>query len=136
MLSTDRTSHGPLQCSRLNARYQSGLSLLSVVVVGGLIAFVILIGFRTVPAINEYLAIDRIIRTLAQEGDNGKSVIELRRDFDHRREIDDIRSVSGPDLEISKDGNRTVIAVEYERKVPVVANVSLLIEFNASSRSR
>ena len=136
MLSTDRMSHRPLQCSRLNARSQSGLSLLSVVIVGGLIAFVILIGFRTVPAINEYLAIDRIIRTLAQEGDNGKSAIELRRDFDHRREIDDIRSVGGADLEISKDGNRTVIAVEYERKVPVVANVSLLIEFNASSRSR
>ncbi|MBS0511671.1 MAG: DUF4845 domain-containing protein [Proteobacteria bacterium] len=120
----------------MNARYQSGLSLISVVIVGGLIAFAILIGFRTVPAVNEYMAIDRIIGVLAKEGDNGKPIIELRRDFDRRREIDDIRSVTGADLEISKEDNRTIIGVEYERKVPVVANVSLLIEFNASSRGR
>lgn len=136
MLSTDRTSRVKGQGGGLNARYQSGLSLISVVIVGGLIAFAILIGFRTVPAVNEYMAIDRIIGVLAKEGDNGKPIIELRRDFDRRREIDDIRSVSGADLEISKDDNRTIIGVEYERKVPVVANVSLLIEFNASSRGR
>lgn len=120
----------------MNVKRQSGLSLISVLIVGGLAAFAILIGFRTVPAVNEFMAIERIIRILAQEGDNGAAVIELRRGFDRRRDVDDIKSVAGADLDIAKDGNRTVIEVEYERKVPVVANVSLLIEFHASSVDR
>ncbi|TAH49323.1 MAG: DUF4845 domain-containing protein [Betaproteobacteria bacterium] len=120
----------------MNLKRQSGLSLISVLIVGGLAAFAILIGFRTVPAVNEFMAVERIVGVLAQEGNNGASVLELRRGFDRRREVDDVSSVTGADLDISKDGNRTVIEVEYERKVPVVANVSLLIEFHASSEDR
>ena len=44
--------------------------------------------------------------------------------------------VAGTDLEIGKDGGKTLIEVAYERKVPVVANVSLLIEFNATTADR
>lgn len=112
---------------------QQGLSLISLLLVGAFVVFVLLIGFRSVPAVTEYMAIERIIKNLVTEGDNGASPTELRRNFDRRGQIDDISSVSGTDLEISKNGNRTVIEVEYSRKVPVVANVSLLIDFHASS---
>lgn len=115
---------------------QSGLSLISVLIVGGLAAFVILIGFRTVPAVNEFMAMERIVKILAEEGNNGATVIELRRGFDRRREVDNISTVTGADLDISKDDNRTIIEVEYSRKVPVVANVSLLIDFHVSSVDR
>ncbi|ATE62534.1 DUF4845 domain-containing protein [Thauera sinica] len=120
----------------MDIRRQAGLSLISVLIVGGLAVFAIVIGFRSVPAVNEFMAVERIIKGLAQDGDNGAPAIELRRGFDRRREIDEIQSVSGADLDISKDGNRTVIEVDYERKVPLVANVSLLIEFHASSTDR
>lgn len=120
----------------MNSKRQSGLSLISVLIVGGLAVFVLLIGFRTVPAVNEFMAVQRIIRILAEEGSNGKPVIELRREFDRRREVDDIESVAGVDLDISKDGERTVIEADYERRVPVAGNVSLLIEFHASSAER
>lgn len=120
----------------MNFQRQRGLSLLSVIVVGALAAFVLLVGFRTVPAVNEYLAVQRIVRTLAEEGDNGSSDLELRRSFDRRRQIDDVSTVSGVDLVISKAGGRTLIEVDYARRVPVVANVSLLIDFHVSSAGR
>ncbi|MBN8440441.1 MAG: DUF4845 domain-containing protein [Thauera sp.] len=120
----------------MDIKRQSGLSLISVLIVGGLAAFVILIGFRTVPAVNEYIALKRIIGVLVTEGENGASVTDLRRSFDRRREVDDITSVTGADLDISKDGSKTEIEVEYSRKVPVAGNVSLLIDFRASSAVR
>jgi hypothetical protein len=104
--------------------------------VGALAAFVLIIGFRTVPAVNEFMAVQRIIKIVADEGDNGVSVAEMRRSFDRRSQVDDVSSVAGTDLEIGKDGGKTLIEVAYERKVPVVANVSLLIEFNASTADR
>lgn len=120
----------------MNFERQRGLSLLSVIIVGALAAFVLLIGFRTVPAVTEYMAIQRIVHILAEEGDNGESALELRRSFDRRRQIDDVSSVSGVDLVISKPGGHTVIEIDYARRVPVVANVSLLIDFHVSSEGK
>jgi len=115
---------------------QRGLTLLGVLVTGVAAAFVLVVGFRTVPVVNEYFAIKRILGVLADEADKGASLIELRRGFDRRGQIDDIHSVSGSDLNIDKSGPRTVIEVEYTRKVPLLANVSLSIDLHPSSASR
>ena len=117
----------------MRVKSQRGLSLLGVLVVGALAAFVLIIGFRAVPVVNEYLAVKRIIGILADEADKGTPVIELRGSFDHRRQIDDVSSVSGADLVIDRTGARTVIEVRYSRTVPLVANVSLLFDLHARS---
>lgn len=120
----------------MNRKHQDGVSLVGVLLLGVIAVFVLLMAFRTVPAVTEYMAIERIVGVLASEADNGATPTELRRSFDRRSEIDNISSVAGSDLEIVKDGNETVIEVDYERRVPMVANVSLLIEFHASSKAR
>jgi len=115
---------------------QRGLTLFGVLVSGVVAAFVLVVGFRTVPVVNEYLAIKRILALLADEADKGASLLELRRGFDRRGQIDDIRSVSGTDLSIDKSGVRTVIDVEYTRTIPLLANVSLSIDLHPSSEPR
>ncbi len=115
---------------------QQGLSLIGLLIVGGLLAFVLLVGFRSVPAVNEYLAVKRIVKLLAEEGDNGASLPEIRRSFDRRAQIDDVSTVRGADLDIYKQGGKVVVDVEYERKVPIAGNVSLLFDFRASSAGR
>lgn len=112
---------------------QLGLSLIGVLIVGSLLGSTLLVAFRTVPAINEYLAIKRNVKLVAEEGDNGVPAPELRRSFDRRRQIDDVVTVSGADLDISRPGGKTVVEVAYERKVPVAGNVSLLFDFQATS---
>lgn len=112
---------------------QNGLSLIGLLIVASLLGSALLIGFRTVPAINEYLAIKRNVKLVAEEGDGGMGIPEMRRSFDRRRQIDDVVTVTGADLEISKQGGKTIVAVEYARKVPIVANVSLLFDFQTSS---
>ncbi|MDY0072598.1 MAG: DUF4845 domain-containing protein [Thauera sp.] len=120
----------------MNHRNQQGLSLVSVLFVGVVLAFALVLGFRTVPAITEYMAVKRIVNALAEEGDAGVPVSKLRQSFGRRAQIDDVSSVTGTDLDISKEGNQTIVEVEYERVVPIAGNVSLLFEFQASSRAR
>jgi len=115
---------------------QRGLTLFGVLVAGVVAAFVLVVGFRTVPVVNEYLAIKRILVLLADEADKGASLLELRRGFDRRAQIDDIRSVSGTDLSIDKSGVRAVIDVEYTRTIPLLANVSLSVDLHPSSEPR
>jgi len=112
---------------------QGGMSLIGVLIVGMLLAFVLLIAFRTVPAVNEYMAIQRIIKLIAEEGEGGVPISELRRSFDRRGQIDDVVTIRGADLAIRKQGGKVIIEADYARKVPVVANVSLLIDFRAST---
>ncbi|HJV26112.1 MAG TPA: DUF4845 domain-containing protein [Aromatoleum sp.] len=112
---------------------QQGLSPVGVLIVGALLASVLLIGFRTVPAVNEYFAIQKIIKVVASEGDSGASINDLRRSFDRRAQIDDVSTINGTDLDIRKDAGKVVIDAQYARKVPIVANVSLLIDFHATS---
>jgi hypothetical protein len=113
---------------------QQGLSLIGMLLVGGLAAFVLLVGFRCVPAITEYMSLKRIVVTVAQEGDSGASIQELRRSFDRRASVGDVSTVTGKDLEIYKQGGKVVVEVSYGRKVPIIANVSLFFDFFASSQ--
>lgn len=115
---------------------QAGLSLIGLLIVASLLGFALLIGFRAVPAFNEYLAIKRNVKLVADEGDNGVAFAELRRNFDRRGQIDDVVTITGADLDISKQGGKTLVEVAYERKVPVAGNVSLLFDFHASSAAQ
>ena len=112
---------------------QRGISLIGLLIVGALAAFILLLGFRSVPAFTEYFAIQRIVRAIAEEGDGGANMAALRKSFERRSVVDDITSVTAADLEIYKDGGKVVVDAAWERRVPIAGNVSLLIEFSASS---
>ncbi len=59
---------------------------------------------------------------------------DVRRAFDRRATIDDITVITPADLEITKDGSDFVIAFAYQKKVPLFANVSVLIDFAGTSK--
>ncbi len=113
---------------------QKGMTLIGLLLTGVGLALVFLLGMQTVPAVTEFTAIKRVINAVASAADPGSSTVpSLRRDFDTRAVIDDIKSVTGKDLNITKRGGHVEISVAYARKIPLVANVSLLIEFEARS---
>ena len=64
----------------------------------------------------------------------GASVLEVRKAFDARATIDAISTVSGKDLEVTKDGGELLIAATYRREIPLVSNVGVYIDFRAVSK--
>lgn len=114
-------------------RKQRGLSLISTLIVGCILAFLLFTGFRCVPVFNEYLALKRVVRVLADEVGGGASPADIRRSFDAQAYAHDIVSVVGTDLRVTRVGGGAVIETAYERKVPLAGNVSLLFEFYVTS---
>lgn len=114
-------------------RHQRGLSLIGLIFVGAIVAVLMLIGFKIVPAINEYLAVDRAVQKIRNEA---STVRDLRSAFDRYASIDDIHSISGKDLDITKDGDRIVVSYAYSYSVPLLDNVRLVIDFSGSTRDR
>ncbi len=121
----------------MTRKSQSGLSLVGVLFVGGVLAAVVLVGLRLIPVVTEYVGIKRALAAVvAGANPQTATVSELRNAFSKRVTVDDITSVTATDLDITKENGRIVMSVEYARKVPLVANVSLLIDFSASSDER
>ena len=88
---------------------------------------------KIAPAYTEFLTAKKAIAAIAAgEGRTG-NVGEIRKAFDRRSNIDNITAVTPGELEISKDGGEVVISFAYEKKIPLFNNVSLLIEFAAST---
>ncbi|SPJ18503.1 putative transmembrane protein [Burkholderiales bacterium] len=121
----------PLMSQLSSPARQRGLSLISLIFVGVIVVFLLAIGMKVVPALAEYLAVERAVQKAAQEG---QTVRDIRAAFDRYCTIDDIKSITGKDLDVTKDADRIVVSYAYSYSVPVLDNVRIVIDFSGSNR--
>lgn len=118
---------------RPGAGGQRGVSLI------GLLFWAIVIGFagyvlvRALPTLNEYFTIQSAINKIAAT--NPSTVGEIRAQFDKQKEIEySIASISGKDLDITKENDRIVIRFAYSKELELIAPVYLLIKYEGRSK--
>lgn len=111
---------------------QRGLSFWGFLFVAILAALALLLGFKVTPSVVEYFGIKKAIGVVASES-QGASVPEIRAAFMRRQAIDDFTSVTDKDLDITKESGQVAISVSYQKKIPLFANVSLVIDYDATS---
>src|SRR5512145_1804360 len=115
------------------ASRQRGLSLIGLIFIGLIAVALLALGFRVVPAVVEDIAIERAGQKIKNEG---TTVREIQSAFERHRTIDDIPSITSQDLDITKEGDRIVISYAYQNKIPILDNVSLVIDFAGTTRDR
>lgn len=114
---------------------QQGVSLTGLLMVLIVLALGGLVGAKLAPAYIDYFGIQKIFAAMEQSGDlTSMSAKDLRISFNKRGSIDNIRSISGDDIQITKrpDG-KAIMSAEYSVKVPIAANVSVVIDFSVST---
>ena len=111
---------------------QRGLSLIGTLIVGVLIIGAIILGLRMVPFYNEYFAVKRALSVVASSGD-AQSPEAIRSAFNRKAMVEDITTIKGEDLTIAKENGRYVIEAQWERRIDLVANVSLVFTFQTTS---
>jgi hypothetical protein len=112
---------------------QAGLGIISLIFVGLIIVALLIIGAKLVPAITEYLAIEKAVKQIRLDA---STVPELRRAFDRYAQIDDIKSIAGKDLDITKESDKIVISYAYSYQIPIADNVRLVIDFSGATSGR
>ena len=105
----------------------------------GLMFWAIIIGFvgyvavRVLPTVNEFLTIQRAVDKVAAEAP--ATVAEVRKAFDKQKDIEySITSISGKDLEVTKENDKLVIRFAYDKEIPIVEPVYLLIKYEGRSK--
>ena len=112
---------------------QRGVSFPVIFLIGVVLALAAVGAMKIAPAYTEFMTIKKTVMAIAASEGRTGSVGDIRKAFDRRSAIDNITAVTPGELEISKDGGEVVISFAYQKKIPLFANVSLLIDFAAST---
>ena len=110
---------------------QSGISLVSLLFIVGVLACLALLGAQAFPTVIEYQA----IKKAAQKASAGGSVSEVRQIFDKAAQIDDVKSITAKDLDITKNGDKMLVKFAYEREIHMFGPAYLLLKYAGESKT-
>jgi hypothetical protein len=110
-------------------RKQRGITLSGTIFWLAILGFVGIMAAKLLPAYLEYFSVKKIFATLEQGGHTKGSVRDIRFNYEKLNAVEDVKSVRGDDLEITKQGGEAVISATWSVKVPMVGNVSACLDF-------
>ena len=110
---------------------QRGISFIGLVFVASILAMAGVVAAQVFPTAIEFLAVQKAAQKAANEG---QTPAEIRSIFDKATQIDDIKSISSKDLEISKQGDKVVVGFSYEREIHLVGPAFLTLKYEGRSK--
>jgi hypothetical protein len=114
---------------------QQGLSLIRLILVSIVLVVVVIFSLKLVPAYVQQYTITKIFRQIVQNPEFANATAaDVRAAFGRQVSIDSVSAIGPGDLNISRDAGKLVIEAQYQVTIPLVANISLLVDFKASSR--
>jgi len=116
---------------------QRGITFSGFIIGAVLLVFLAITGLKLIPAYMQASEIKNIFETIAHDPDMQKaSPHDIQVSFERRASIDNITAIKASDIDISSDEGRPVLSASYSVKIPLVANISLYVEFNPSSAGK
>ena len=113
---------------------QRGLTMIGFLFVAFVLVMVAMLGMKLVPAYIEFFSVKKILATMGQDSDlKSKSNAEIRNDFIKRANVGYVTVVKPEDLSIDRSGGTLIVSAEYEFRSKLVGNISLVVDFSASS---
>jgi sensor histidine kinase regulating citrate/malate metabolism len=108
---------------------QRGVSILGLLFVAVVLAFAGVVGAQAFPTYVEFRAIQKAI----DKAKTSSSIEEARSVFDKASMIDDIKSITGKDLEITKNGDKIKITFAYDKEIHMAGPAFLVLKYVGST---
>lgn len=113
---------------------QRGLSMIGFLFVAVVLVAIAMLAMKLVPAYIEFFSVKKILATMGQEADiRSKSNGEIRSDFSRRANVGYVTVVKPEHLTIDRRGGTPIISADYEFRTKLFGNVSLVVDFSAST---
>ena len=113
---------------------QRGLTMIGFLFIAVVLVVMAMLAMKLVPAYIEFFSVKKVMATMGQEADlRSKSNAEIRSDFAKRASVSYVTVVKPEDITIDRRGGVPVISADYEFRTQLIGNVSLVVDFSASS---
>jgi len=110
---------------------QRGLTMGGFIFVAAVIIVVVMLALRVTPAVVEYFAVKQALQEALNDAKDPTAAPDVQKAFQRRVDAGYIESVTSKDVEFRKEGNTVVASVAWSRTMHLVANASLVLEFEA-----
>lgn len=116
---------------------QRGLGMWGLMFVFLVIGFVALVTMKCLPIYLNQLKVETAVTAIADDSNYSKATpFEIRRALQRRWDIDDVKHLKTKDIKIQRTDNTRMLSYDYEVKVGLFANISIVIQFKDSKRVR
>jgi hypothetical protein len=109
---------------------QRGISFIVVLFIVGVLACGGILAAQAFPTVIEYQAALKAI----QKASAGNTVAEVKQIFDKAAQIDDINSISGKDLVVTKNGDKVIVKFAYNKEIHMFGPAYLLLKYVGTSK--
>ena len=108
---------------------QRGISMFTLLFILVVLGAAGAIGMQAFPSVVEYQAALKAINKARDEA----TVAAVRASFDRAAAIDNITSISGKDLEVTKEGDQTVVSFAYNKEFHMFGPAWLTLKYEGQS---
>jgi hypothetical protein len=113
---------------------QQGMTFIGLVLVIAAVIFLAVIGMKVVPSYIEFFSVKKIIKSISSDPKfNEMSKQDIIKSFDKGADIGYVTVIKGSDLVIEKSSTGNIVSATYQVVTPIVANASVLLDFNTST---
>lgn len=109
---------------------QRGVSFLGLLFVGGMLAVSGVIAAQVFPTLLEFQSVKRAV----DKASVGSTVAEVRSIFDKAAAIDNISTITGKDLDVTKAGDKIVVNFAYQREIHLAGPAFLTLKYEGRSK--
>ncbi|MCF8209658.1 MAG: DUF4845 domain-containing protein [Rhodoferax sp.] len=110
---------------------QRGISFIGLVFVGGILAMTGVVLAQVFPTYMEYQSVTKAVNKAAAEG---ATVADVRTVFDKAAAVDDIKTISGRDLDVTKEADKVVVSFDYKREIHLFGPAYLTLKYAGRSK--
>ncbi|BFI95996.1 MAG: hypothetical protein RSP_15060 [Rhodanobacter sp.] len=114
---------------------QSGVTLISFLVILMVVGFFGYMAMKLVPAYTEFSGVAKAVDEIGKEGAGGKSLDGIRRDLMYKfsmQYVDD-NTIAPADITITRNsGGSSTLNVSYDKDIPFMYNIDFLLHFSKS----
>jgi len=120
------------------AKSQKGASVLSIMVILGLVAFFLSAGLKVGPHYMDYYTMEKLIKAI--ETDKSGDITSVQDFYARINKGMTINGVRGFDLEkdlqVKLENNEFIAHLKYEKREPLIQNLDLVARFDKEFRVR
>jgi hypothetical protein len=113
---------------------QKGITLLGAIVLALVVGGWILVGIRVTPVYLNYMKVSGTLEKVREEfeADPAGGEVAIRKAIERHFDIESVDTPVPEDILIKKEAGHFLVTAAYEDVAPLLANVSVLIEFDRS----